>query len=148
MKVEIGKRLKRLRKEKGLTQKDLAAKVSGGLDYTYIGKIERGEQFPSLKILMKLCESLSVPPGYFFLDEKLIKTVDVFPRGHNRTGSASLRQELVRAAKLLQEEDVPLVLEIIRLLQRHREDCRTREEEDPAIIGLLAAEENSTYGKP
>jgi len=148
MKAELGKRLKRLRKEKGLTQKDLAARVSGGLDYTYIGKIERGEQFPSLKILMKLCETLSVPPGYFFPDENLTKTVDRLSHGYNRAGSANPRQDLLRAVKLLQEEDVPLVLEIIRLLQRHREDGRAREEEDAAANGLLAAEGNSTYGKP
>lgn len=148
MKVEIGKRLKRLRKERGFTQKDLAAKVSGGLDYTYIGKIERGEQFPSLKILMKLCETLSVPPGYFFLDENLLKTVDLSPPGYKRVGQASLRQELIRAVKLLKDEDVPLLLEIIRLLQRHWEGGKGKVEEDPAGNRLLAAEENSTYGKP
>lgn len=148
MKVEIGKRLKRLRKEKGFTQKNLAAKVSGGLDYTYIGKIERGEQLPSLKILIKLCETLSVLPGYFFLDENLLKTVDLFSPAYNHNGSESPRQELIRAVKLLQEEDVPLALEIIRLLQRHREDGRGIAKEDPAGNGLLAAEENSFYGKP
>jgi transcriptional regulator with XRE-family HTH domain len=48
---EIGSRLKKLLMEKGLTQKELASKVKGGLDYTYIGKIERGQQLPSLRAL-------------------------------------------------------------------------------------------------
>src|SRR6266567_7340946 len=69
LKVEIGKRLKRLRLEKGFTQKELAVRVKGGLDYTYIGKIERGEQLPSLKILIKISEALSVPIGSFFQEE-------------------------------------------------------------------------------
>ncbi len=148
MKVQIGDRLKRLRKERGFTQKDLAAKVSGGLDYTYIGKIERGEQFPSLKILMRLSEALSVPPGYFFLDETMSKTIDLFPPACKRTESGNSRQELSRAVKLLREDDVQLVLEITRLLQRHRECGRGKRREDPVENGLLAAEENTPYGKP
>lgn len=148
MKVQIGKRLKILRKEQGFTQKDLAAKVSGGLDYTYIGKIERGEQFPSLKILMKLSETLSVPLGYFFLDENLLKTTSAFSPGCKGAGMVHPRQELARAARLLHEDDVPLVLEIIRVLQRHREDGRREGPEDPADNVLLAAEEKSPYGTP
>ena len=58
MKVEIGIRVKKLRLAKGLTQKEFAASVRGGLDYTYIGKIERGEQLPSLKILLKIDREL------------------------------------------------------------------------------------------
>jgi transcriptional regulator with XRE-family HTH domain len=147
MKVQIGNRLKKLRKEQGFTQKDLAAKVSGGLDYTYIGKIERGEQFPSLKILMKLSETLSVPLGYFFLEENLLKTADGFSPGCKRAGAAPPRQELARAIKMLHDDDVPLVLEIMRVLQRHREDGRRERPEDPAENVLLAAEEKSPYGK-
>ncbi len=148
MKVQIGKRLKKLRKEQGFTQKDLAAKVSGGLDYTYIGKIERGEQFPSLKILMKLSETLSVPLGYFFLDENLLKTAGAFSPGCQRAVTVPPRQELARAVKLLHDDDVQLVLEIMRVLQRHREDDRREGPEDPADNVLLAAEEKSPYGKP
>ena len=78
LKVEIGKRLKRLRLQKGSTQKELAAKVRGGLDYTYIGKIERGEQLPSLKILIKISEakrspSLSVIFSWVRLCRQLMK---------------------------------------------------------------------------
>ena len=31
-----------LRQRKGLTQKELASKIQGKVDYSYIGKIERG----------------------------------------------------------------------------------------------------------
>ena len=45
---QIGKRLRELRQQKGLTQKALAGKIKGKIDQSYIGKIERGEQLPSI----------------------------------------------------------------------------------------------------
>ena len=50
----MGERLRKLRKNLGLTQKEFAEKVPGKVDYTYIGKIERGQQYPSLKMLEKI----------------------------------------------------------------------------------------------
>ncbi|MBI5183021.1 MAG: helix-turn-helix transcriptional regulator, partial [Nitrospinae bacterium] len=49
----IGGRLKRIRKERGLTQKKLVEVIKGKIDYSYIGKIERGEQLPSIKVLKR-----------------------------------------------------------------------------------------------
>ena len=63
---EIGLTLQRLRHEKGWTQKGLAQQVAGGVDTTYVGKIERGDQLPSLKILMRLGKALNVPVNAFF----------------------------------------------------------------------------------
>jgi transcriptional regulator with XRE-family HTH domain len=39
----IGQTLRAFRQRKGLTQKELASKIQGEVDYSYIGKIERGE---------------------------------------------------------------------------------------------------------
>ena len=63
---EIGLVLRRLRQARGLTQKDLAQCVAGGVDGTYIGKIERGEQLPSLKVLIRLSRPLGVTVSDFF----------------------------------------------------------------------------------
>ena len=63
---EIGVVLRHLRQARGLTQKDLARCVAGGVDGTYIGKIERGEQLPSLKVLMRLSKPLGVTVSDFF----------------------------------------------------------------------------------
>ena len=63
---EIGLSLQRLRRDKGWTQKALARRVAGGVNTTYIGKIERGDQLPSLKILLRLSQALDVSVGYFF----------------------------------------------------------------------------------
>jgi transcriptional regulator with XRE-family HTH domain len=120
LKSKIGRRLKKLRTEKGLTQKGLAATVRGGLDYTYIGKIERGEQLPSLKILLKISEALSVPVSSFFPDETVSAVSDVsVPEMDYRAGDER-RGKLLATLKLLHEDDIPLLVEIAKVLARHR----------------------------
>jgi len=56
-KLTVGKNLKKLRRRLGLTQKEFGEKVPGKVDCTYIGKIERGDQWPSLKLLDKLARA-------------------------------------------------------------------------------------------
>jgi transcriptional regulator with XRE-family HTH domain len=148
LQIEIGKRLKRLRIDKGLTQKGLAAKVKGGVDYTYIGKIERGKQLPSLKVLLSISETLSVPINYFFMDEPdTIVYVDA---------SAELGflirdekgRELLRTLKLLQARDIPLVMEIAKILARHgnvEKPEKLMEHQTQADEFLLVAEKKTPY---
>lgn len=57
----VGENVRRLRKERGLTQEQLAMEV--GIDLTYLGGIERGRRNPSLKVLASLGAALSVEPG-------------------------------------------------------------------------------------
>lgn len=61
---EMGLTLHRLRHERNLTQKRLAQRVA--VDATYIGKIERGDQLPSLKVLLRLSKTLEVSVSNFF----------------------------------------------------------------------------------
>jgi transcriptional regulator with XRE-family HTH domain len=57
----IGQRLKRLRLERGLSQRELAAP---GVSYAYISRIEAGTRQPSVKALRKLAAKLSVTADY------------------------------------------------------------------------------------
>lgn len=57
----IGERLKRLRTERGLTQKEIAAP---GVGHAYISRIEEGERNPSLRALRLLAENLGVTLEY------------------------------------------------------------------------------------
>ena len=54
----FGQRIKYLRKEKNLTQEDLAFEV--GIDRSYMGFVERGEKNPTLDKIGKLAKSLKV----------------------------------------------------------------------------------------
>jgi transcriptional regulator with XRE-family HTH domain len=57
----VGARLKRLRLEQGLSQRDLS---SPGVSYAYISRIEAGARTPSVKALRKLAEKLAVSVEY------------------------------------------------------------------------------------
>lgn len=53
---QIGERIKKLRKQKGLTQEELAVKVR--VSSTYIGFIEQGHRNPSINTADKLARAL------------------------------------------------------------------------------------------
>ncbi|WP_163329431.1 helix-turn-helix domain-containing protein (plasmid) [Desulfurobacterium thermolithotrophum] len=55
---QLGKRIAHLRKEKGLTQEKLAELCN--IDISYVGQIERGLKTPSLKVLFKISNALSL----------------------------------------------------------------------------------------
>jgi transcriptional regulator with XRE-family HTH domain len=54
----IGSKIRSARKSRGLTQENLAEK--SGLQYTYIGGIERGERNISLQTLEKIINGLDI----------------------------------------------------------------------------------------
>src|SRR3954464_10956246 len=57
----IGERLKRLRLERAMSQRELA---SPGVSYAYISRIEAGTRQPSVKALRRLAAKLGVTPHY------------------------------------------------------------------------------------
>jgi len=57
---KFGNRLRELRKQKGLSQEDLAFK--SGLHRTYISDIERGSRNLSLQNIVKIAKALGVAP--------------------------------------------------------------------------------------
>src|SRR5919201_2289957 len=57
----VGARLKRLRLQRGLSQRDLS---SPGVSYAYISRIEAGARTPSVKALRKLAQKLGVSVEY------------------------------------------------------------------------------------
>lgn len=141
MSCDIGRGLKRLRKDRELTQKDLAARVDGGLDYTYIGKIERGEQLPSLKMLMGLSAALGVPVSHFFQEESPENSP--LRMAEPDVKSTELHKEL----RQLHPDDIPLVVDIVRVLNRHRKAERKRAYQSATEALPLAAEDGPSYRK-
>src|SRR5205085_3489907 len=57
----IGQRLRRLRLEKGLSQRELAGP---GVSYAYISRIEGGQRQPSLRAIRRLAHKLGVSAQY------------------------------------------------------------------------------------
>ena|ERR1035437_5366775 len=64
--VLLGARIRFLRKQRGLSQEDLAGLA--GMDRTYMGGIERGERNPSLKNLLRIALALGVTLPTLFSD--------------------------------------------------------------------------------
>lgn len=53
----LGRRIQKIRQEKGLTQEELAEKV--GVSTTWIGYIETGYKRPNLKMIYKIARTLN-----------------------------------------------------------------------------------------
>jgi len=81
MKMRFGKRLQTLRKAKGFTLRDLAAKV--GVGFTYICKVENGKMafadYPSDDLIVKLAAALDADA-----DELLIMAKKIPPQIRKR----------------------------------------------------------------
>jgi transcriptional regulator with XRE-family HTH domain len=55
----LARNVSRLRRQKGLTQEELAFEAK--IDLTYMGSIERGRRNPSLLVMARIAKALSVP---------------------------------------------------------------------------------------
>jgi transcriptional regulator with XRE-family HTH domain len=55
----VGHNVRRLRERKRLTQEELA--FDAEIDLTYLGGIERGQRNPSLMVMARISDALSVP---------------------------------------------------------------------------------------
>lgn len=64
--VKFGAVVRRLREEQGLTQEQLAER--SGVSATYIGFIERGDNVPTLTILLQLAGALGISPSQLLCD--------------------------------------------------------------------------------
>lgn len=57
----LGANIRRLRKARGFTQEQLAHEA--GMAMRYVAGVERGEENPSLRFLVKIAEALGVEPA-------------------------------------------------------------------------------------
>lgn len=62
--ARIGWNLKRLRKERAITQEDFA--TDSGFDRGYISGVERGVRNPSVKALVKIADALEIDVAELF----------------------------------------------------------------------------------
>lgn len=60
----VGANIRRLRKAKGLTQEQLAHE--SGVAMRYVAGVERAEENPSLRFLVKIANALGAEPGELF----------------------------------------------------------------------------------
>lgn len=66
-KIEVGKRIMRLRKEKGYTQEKLSEMM--GISKNHLSGIECGKYNVTLETLSKLCNTLGRTPDYYLIGQ-------------------------------------------------------------------------------
>ncbi len=76
--VELGKRIKELRKSRGLTQGDLSELL--GISRGQISNLEHGRRGLDLSKLQKLCSALKVNLDYFGLEPNTEETLELLDR--------------------------------------------------------------------
>jgi transcriptional regulator with XRE-family HTH domain len=64
--VVFGKNVRKFRQQRGLTQEQLAFEAE--IDLTYVGGIERGKRNPSLMVMARIADALSVALAKLLLD--------------------------------------------------------------------------------
>lgn len=69
----IGRHIKRLRKQRGWTQTELADQLNMSLDM--VGRMERGQASPSLSTLSHLARAFDTQPEYLLVDDFMPATI-------------------------------------------------------------------------
>ena len=96
----LGKRIRELRRSGGFTQEKLGEKA--GLNYKFIGELERGQVNVSLDSLAKIAEALMVKVGDLFSEERVF-VQKIFIREKNPLSRLSPQniQVIKKALRLL-----------------------------------------------
>ena len=100
-----GERLEEMRKDKGMTQEDLAKLLD--VSSVTISSYERGEIVPKLANLLKLAEVLNISIDYLcgLVDEEISRSWDnvvILPRN----ASPAFKQEVEHFINILKKTDI------------------------------------------
>lgn len=99
----IGRRIKELRKNKGLSQEQLAEKAE--TSQNYLSRMERGTENPTLDMFIKLAHALEV------------EIWEMFDFGHN-IRDKEVKDKIIAFTKSADPEKLRLALKIIRAVSR------------------------------
>ncbi|RJS57459.1 transcriptional regulator [Bacillus subtilis] len=128
MSNNTGVKLKKLRKSKKLTLRDLADKL--GVTHSYLSKIERGVTNPSLKMINSLAEFFDVDQSYFFTDEKNLDnfTDEELELTFERDLSIeNLREKynLTLGGKEVSDDEIKVILEVLKAYRESKGGSRS-----------------------
>ena len=79
--MEIGRKLKKLREDRNLSQGDVERRT--GLLRCYTSRVENGYTVPSVETLEKYARALELPLYRFFTDEESVKGLALVPQNGN-----------------------------------------------------------------
>ena len=116
MSKDFAVRLKRLRKDAGITQEELARVLNVGR--STISEYERGVIEPKRKTLVDLAFYFGVPIEYFFIKEEIINTTKMLKQKFTIQDKCSAIQDTLHnleyKTKNLSEHDEKIILEMLK----------------------------------
>lgn len=122
----VGYKIKKIRRERKLTQADLAARA--GVSTGLIGQIESGRVEPSIKTLEKIASALSLSPCYFVADDDEISSLfkPMNPALKELLLDPKVRSVLELVADCTEEE----FSFILKFIQLYKEHCKSAYDRD------------------
>ncbi len=111
--MSIGQKLRELRGAFNLTQKQFVQRIKPKIDHTYIGKIERGEQNPSLKVLNKIADSMNIKLEYFFTDKSLR-----FYLSPEKKGNKKIKQ-ILNLLHTFDKDKINFILNVTKFIDKY-----------------------------
>jgi DNA-binding XRE family transcriptional regulator/mannose-6-phosphate isomerase-like protein (cupin superfamily) len=99
--LDLGGKIKVMRKKQGISQKELAEKI--GVTPSNISQVEKNLIYPSIPALFRLAESLTVDVGYFFEGLEATGQAGCVHRGSDgmRVGFEGAMKGLIEGMRLL-----------------------------------------------
>jgi transcriptional regulator with XRE-family HTH domain len=101
--VLLGRRLRELRKKRGLTQEGLAEQAN--VDVKYLGSIERGRENPTVGTLEKVSAALGIKMAHLLTYE------------HQLRGERLLRRRIAQVIERFDENELQHVLKLLNALK-------------------------------
>lgn len=109
--MEIGKRIKKLRQEKDIKQKDFAEII--GLAQGALSSIESGNTKPSLDTIVAVCKEFNVSPNWLITGNEHIERPDEEKMGFKEFKSRT--EKLIEESNLSEEEVEEILIKALEL---------------------------------
>jgi transcriptional regulator with XRE-family HTH domain len=100
VKVLLGRRIRQLRKIRTMTQEQLGEKA--GVDYKYLGGIERGERNPSTENLAKIAKALGVKIHELFVFEHEIEDIRLLKKNIDELLKEANKKEVKTICRVIE----------------------------------------------
>lgn len=101
--MNVGERIRKIRKNNELTMNDLALKLD--ISQSYLSKIERGDTKASVDLVEKICSIVGISLGVFFNDDKDLPPDLQKWLSLGKKLTAKQRESLIQIIDTLKEND-------------------------------------------
>ncbi|RPD36769.1 XRE family transcriptional regulator [Candidatus Liberibacter solanacearum] len=128
--IEIGERIKKIRKEEGMTLKEFGEWI--GISYVAVSNIENGHRTPEIKTALKIKKALNKPLDWIYFGDKCIGTkaritqpTTTKPTMPLKQLKKELKEEAMSYIKVMNESELAMLTTRLRMEQKHHATLST-----------------------